>query len=294
MFIRHGFITDCGGASLLFFLFLTAGCAGMSSKPSAPAPVTLGQSVQVDYTCMLTGGELAATTSAETAGSSAIARASIFAAPEQYGPVPMTAGEAAECTECDRDRRHFRLVLEETIQKQLIGLQPGRKTTMAVTTDELLMDGQEGRIKIRRHQSRLRVKPFEGRQLEEMLGRPPVQGETVKPAGSAVLPFKVLEVKGPAVLVEFQVDPARPFPTPFGAAAITAMDDKEFRITINPDIGHLVRSGGLIGRVAAVDEEYITLDYRHPFGYEELLCEVTVAEAAPGQGRHAMLSGTGR
>lgn len=262
-------------------------------QPS-PLPITLGQPVRVDYICTLNNGSLAATTAGETGESSERARSSIFAAPEKYGPVRMTAGEVAECTECDRDKRHFRLVLEETIQKQLVGLEPGRKTAMSVATDELLMDEQEGQIKIRRSQSRLKVKPFDGRQLQEMLGRMPAVGETVAPAGSAMLPFTVLEIKGPAVIVEFQVDPAQPFPTPFGPAAVTSSDDKEFRITINPAMGYLVRSGGLIGRVVAFDDEYITLDYRHPFGYEELHCEVTVAEAeAPVEDAQAKLSGSG-
>jgi FKBP-type peptidyl-prolyl cis-trans isomerase 2 len=288
MFSRRSYFTDFRTAFLLFLLFSCAGCAAMQPQPQV---VTFGQPVGVDYTCTVSDGGLAATTAAEMGASSAIARSPIFAAPETYGPVPMTAGEVAECTECDRDRRHFRLVLEETIQKQLVGLQPGKKTAMAVTTDELLLDEQEGQIKIRRSQSRLRVKPFEGRQLEDMIGRMPAVGETVTPVGSALLPFKVVEIKGPAVIVEFRVDPALPFPTPFGPAAITASDDREFRITINPTMGHLVRSGGLIGRVVAFDEEYITLDYRHPFGYEELLCEVTVAAAdVPGQGAPAMMS----
>ena len=288
MFNRRSIFTVFRKASLLLLLFSSVGCAGIQPLP---APITLGQPVRVDYTCMLSNGSLAATTSEDKGGSSDSARSSIFAAPEKYGPVRMTAGEVAECTECDRDRRHFRLVLEETIQKQLVGLPPGRKTAMAVTTDELLLDEQEGQIKIRRSQSRLRVKPFDGRQLQEMLGRMPAVGETVAPAGSSILPFKVLEIKGPAVIVEFLVDPDLPFPTPFGPAAITSSDDKEFGITINPAMGHLVRSGGLIGRVVDFDDEFITLDYRHPFGYEELLCEVTVAAAdVPGQGAQAMLS----
>lgn len=292
MFNRRSFDAAFHRAAFLLLLFVSAGCAVMQPQPPV---ITFGQPVQVDYTCESKNGGLAATTSAEAGKAADIARAAIFAAPPAYGPVLMTAGEIAECTECDRDKRDFRLVLEETIQKQLVGLQTGRKTLMAVATDELLMDEQEGTIKIRRSQSRLRVKPFDGKQLQEMLGRLPLAGETVIPEGSSVLPFKVLEIKGPAVLVEFQLDPAQPFPTPFGPATIEASDGQEFRIRINPAIGHLVRSGGLIGRVVAFDDDYITLDYRHPFGYEELLCQVTVAEAeASVQGAPGALSKAGQ
>lgn len=291
MFNWRSFGTASRRAAFLLLLLVSAGCVVM---PPQPPVITFGQPVQVDYTCQLKDGGLAATTSAEAGKAADAARSPIFAPPPFYGPVLMMAGEIAECTECDRDRRSFRLVLEETIQKQLVGLQSERKTPMAVSTDELLMDEQEGTIKIRRSQSRLRVKPFDGKQLQEMLGRLPVAGETVIPEASSVLPFKVLEIKGPAVIVEFQLDPAQPFPSPFGPAVIEAIEEQEFRIRINPTIGHLIRSGGLIGRVVAFDDEYITLDYRHPFGYEELFCQVTAAEAeVPGKAAPIALSAAG-
>ncbi|MEW6519463.1 MAG: hypothetical protein AB1461_08630 [Thermodesulfobacteriota bacterium] len=279
-------------AAFLLLLLVSAGCAVMQPQPPV---ITFGQPVQVDYTCRVKDGGLAATTSAEAGKAADAARSAIFARPPAYGPVLMTAGEITECTECDRDRRDFRLVLEETIQRQLVGLQAGRETPMAVASDELLMDEQEGTIKIRRSQSRLRVKPFDGKQLQEMLGRLPLAGETVIPEGSSVLPFKVLEIKGPAVLVEFQVDQSQPFPTPFGPASIESIEEQEFRIRINPSIGHLIRSGGLIGRVVAVDDDFITFDYRHPFGYEELFCQVTVSDAqVPAQGAPGALSKAGQ
>jgi FKBP-type peptidyl-prolyl cis-trans isomerase 2 len=289
MFNRLRFVTTFPGLFVLFSL-LPAGCAMMQTPPPA---VTAGQPVQVEYTCTLTDGSLAATTSAEAVQSAVQSNdtphSAIFAPPQKYGPVLMTAGEVAECTECDRDKRYFGLVLEETIQKQLVGLVPGRKTPLAAATDEMLMDEKEGTIKIRRNQSRLKVKPFDGKQMEKMLGRSPEAGESLAGNDSGMLPFKVLENTGSAVIVEFQVDQGKPFPTPFGPAAIESVSDKEFRIRINPAIGHLIRSGGLIGRVVAFDDDYLTLDYRHPFGYEELQCEVTVEEqqapAAEAQSR---------
>ncbi|MCK9294363.1 MAG: hypothetical protein M0P70_04715 [Desulfobulbaceae bacterium] len=290
MFNRLRFVTTFPRLFVLFSL-LPAGCAMMQTPPPA---VTAGQKVQVDYTCTLADGSLAATTSEEAVQSNDTPHSAIFAPPQQYGPVLMTAGEVAECTECDRDKRYFSLVLEETIQKQLVGLVPGSKTPLTAATAELLMDEQEGTIKIRRNQSRLKVKPFDGKQMEKMLGRSPEAGESVAGNDSGRLPFKVLENTGPAVIVAFQVDQEKPFPTPFGPAAVASVSDKEFRIRINPAVGHLVRSGGLIGRVAAFDDDFITMDYRHPFGYEELQCEVKVSGTdGSGQEGQTLVSKSG-
>ena len=51
-----------------------------------------------------------------------------------------------------------------------------------------------------------------------------------------------------------------------------------YLIAINAQTGNLVRSGGFVGRVIAVDEQLITVDYGHPFGGEPLLCDVQVVE----------------
>lgn len=262
------------GLFLFPFLLVATGCA---LQHTAVQPVSPEMQVAVDYTCRLQDGRLAAST-LPSAGKNEESSSTIFQPYESSGPVILAAGVVPECPECDRSKRYFDLVLREGIQKQLAGVRYGQPVTMHIATDELLMDEVDGQISVRRHQTRPKVKPIMLEQVTDYLGRTPEIGEVIQPPNQSDWPVKVLEVAEPHVVIEQLPVPGKPWITPFGPASF--MDNgEEFFLSITPDMGHLVRSGGLIGRVVNVSDEAITLDYRHPFGYEELTCDVTVHEA---------------
>jgi FKBP-type peptidyl-prolyl cis-trans isomerase 2 len=283
--------------TLLFLagIALLGGCA--ATRPPivsrSLAPLTTGENVRVDYTCRLAGGALVATTRREVGEDAAQSRSTIFAPPSAYGPVAMEAGKETDCKPCDRDKRFFQVVLDESIQKQLPGLIPGTPAALRLVSDEVLMDEKNGTLLMRRRQSRPLRRPVQMDRLIELLGHTPEVGERVAFDRADAIPFKVAEIASYGATLEYEVQVGQPFHTPFGPARIESMSDQDFRIYITPEKGRLIRSGGLIGRVVDLDETNMSLDYRNPFGYEQLECEVNALVGAD-LGNDPKVSGQGK
>lgn len=256
----------------LLILSLTQGCA-LKTAPSAP--IVLGEKIEVDYRCTLADGSLAADTFESDDDEAEISNIYRKMAHEEYGPVVMDAGIKAECTECEKNTRHFTLILEELIQQELEGRHFGEEIDLTLSTEELLMDEKEGTISIKRNQFRPKIKPVQKDRIVSYLGREPEVAEVIRFENEKLQPVKVLEVYPASVTVELLTDEHTVMESPFGPATFSE-DEKGFHLTINPQIGHLVRSGGLIGRVISFDDSSILLDYRHPFGYEQLQCYVWI------------------
>jgi len=263
------------GLLILPSLLLSPGCASLHP---AGKTVPAGSRVSVDYTCRLQDGRLAATTVASAAEESKNDPFTLFQPGRSLEPVKLSAG--LDCPDCGGDGRSFEEILRENLAKQLAGAHYGQTLTLRIATDALIMDETEGLISIRRHQTRPKTKPVMLEMVTSYLGRKPEAGEIFEPTNGVDWPVKVVEVAETHVMIEQLPIEGKPWITPFGPASF--MDDGEkFHLSIQPEMGHLVRSGGLIGRVVNIADEAITLDYRHPFGYEELTCKVTVLEAQP-------------
>ena len=65
--------------------------------------------------------------------------------------------------------------------------------------------------------------------------------------------------------------------TPFGVGRIREEADA-YKIDIDARKGSLIRSGPLVGRITDVDDQFMVIDYRNPFGGETLSCDVTVSK----------------
>jgi len=88
---------------------------------------------------------------------------------------------------------------------------------------------------------------------------------------------RLIDFRRPGLRVS--ASPEAQIQTPFGPGKVTEAPT-DLKITIDARVGSLARTGPLVGRVAAVDDNSITLDYGHPFGGEELNCDVVVEPAA--------------
>jgi FKBP-type peptidyl-prolyl cis-trans isomerase 2 len=95
------------------------------------------------------------------------------------------------------------------------------------------------------------------------------------------VPGKVSSVTESEVLVRFFAKTGDKVATPFGEGTVRESSDR-YDIVIDAHPGALVRSGGLVGRIASVDDRFINIDYSHPFGGEALLCDILVESAKPG------------
>jgi FKBP-type peptidyl-prolyl cis-trans isomerase 2 len=85
---------------------------------------------------------------------------------------------------------------------------------------------------------------------------------------------RVESVSDEEVVVRFE-KPGDVIETPFGQGRIRE-EGENYKVDIGAREGSLVRTGNTIGRIVSVTDEIITVDNRHPFGYETLTCDVTV------------------
>ena len=96
-------------------------------------------------------------------------------------------------------------------------------------------------------------------------------------------PGWVTAVSEQEVVIQFRAVPGNVIETPFGPGRIREEQDR-YLVDIEAREGRLVRTGNRIGRIVKVDDKMILLDYRHPFGYETLMCDVTAVKVThPGK-----------
>ena len=80
---------------------------------------------------------------------------------------------------------------------------------------------------------------------------------------------------GDEASVQFTAHPGDKVATILGEGTIKELPDR-YEIVIDAHPGDLVRAGRLIGRITAVDDQFITVDYSDPFGGEALSCNILV------------------
>jgi FKBP-type peptidyl-prolyl cis-trans isomerase 2 len=88
-------------------------------------------------------------------------------------------------------------------------------------------------------------------------------------------PGRVESVTDKEVVIRFSAEPGSVIETPFGTGRIRE-EGENYKVDIDAREGKLVRTGNKIGRISKVDDKVIVIDYRHPFGYEALICDVTL------------------
>jgi len=77
------------------------------------------------------------------------------------------------------------------------------------------------------------------------------------------------------VVVRFTAHAGDKVATPLGQGTIRELPDR-YETLIDAHVGDLVRGGKLTGRITAVDDQFITVDYGNPFGGETLSCDILV------------------
>ncbi len=165
------------------------------------------------------------------------------------------------------------------IAAEVVGLTPGEKLAVQFRAERREKDskGQENTIQINRVNYRPRDMEMAKSELLARTGKAPVEEQEVD-LGEGMR-AKVVSLSGDNAKLRVSASPEAQIQTPFGPGKVTEAPT-DLKITIDARVGSLARTGPLVGRVAAVDDNSITLDYGHPFGGEELNCDVVVEPAA--------------
>lgn len=259
-----------------------AGCATMEKVKSVAA----GDRVAVRFTCRLKNGEIAISTEKKVADDPALPKSALFMPRDQDGPLMIYAEIAAQ-NKPDDLYASFEDRVVKRIAGAVVGMVPGEERTVTITAqrEDAYLKPEEIFLKMSRVRHRPKEVTIASAEFASRMGKAPVVGEEV--ALEDGLPARVISVEGDMVALSIAALSGRQIRTPFGVGTIRETPD-DVVVEIDARVGTLVRSGPLAGRISAFDDTTFTLDYGHPFGGEELACDVAVAPATKvaNQGDH--------
>jgi FKBP-type peptidyl-prolyl cis-trans isomerase 2 len=246
----------------------------MATGAGAAEAIKAGEKVRVDFACRLQNGELAAATDPGLSDRPDVARAGIFKKRANAEPLVITAGRD-EAVYGKPGRRGFEGEIVAKLAEAVVGMQPGEGRTIELSSavQKDLPPGERfldmNPVRARPKELRMTRDAYQSRTGKEAAVG---QGYTVDPA----LPGKVASVSGEEVVIAFSAEPGSSVETPLGMGTVRDAGNR-WEIAIDAKVGGLVRSGNMVGRIVAVEERIINIDYGHPFGGEVLNCDVRAA-----------------
>ena len=250
---------------------LLAGCAARVSG-GAVGP---GDLVSLQFTCREQSGEIAASSYPDV-NSSSQPKSMLFVKRTRTDAISLVAGGGGKSA--TSRGRSFEDELLVRLAAALPGLRAGQEADLAIGAERQAdAPGNDHTVKIARTRTHPKELQFSVVDWQRRYGAEPALG--LKLAGDRALVGEVTELAGGSATVRYSVAAGK-VPPPFGKEIVTDMGD-HYRIDIQAVKGALVRTGGSAGRIAEVDDQYLTLDYGHPFGGETLNCSVKVESVRP-------------
>jgi FKBP-type peptidyl-prolyl cis-trans isomerase 2 len=273
--------------AVLLASFIVTGCAAGLVKQTQPVNasdagkvrvVRAGDIADVHYLCRLKTGDVVAATDPFPEKQ---LKSNIYLQ-QQVGPLPIAAVSAADAERGKGGAIVQRSLEEEILHKlaaEIVGMKEGSKRETEIKAED--MPAQAASQYMARL-TRVRTRPKEmkmpkGDYIYLTHGTDPAVGQayTYDPD----FPGTVESVSDTEVTIRFFATPGAILSTPFGPGRIKE-EGPDYRIDIDARKGALVRTAGMVGRISAVDEKAITVDFSNPFGGETLLCDVTVDKIA--------------
>lgn len=251
------------------FLFLVSGCAGIKTAHM----IEPGHEVQVNYTCRALNGDVMTTTRRSIAENPAIAKSRVFSDQAEFKPVSIIVGQDMP-GQIPGEVHFFDDELKSKLAHALGRKEMGKTYDLTIVSD--IPKELEDRNRYR-DVNRVRIRP--GTKKVSRLGftkahhKEPKQGEILSKDNQPYA--RVMAVDPENVTLEYINLENTVLETPWGKARCVA-DKDHIVVTIEARVGTLVRTGGLIGRITAVDEKKFRVDYGHPFAGETLKCEVEI------------------
>lgn len=256
-------------AALLGGLLLS-GCGAHSVTPQHP--VQTGERILIDYTCRTANGELAATSSKETAEDKTLAHSPLFAPLNTYLPASERVPDPRQLpplapTMC------YEEMLELLLARQ--AADASMNTPQTITVDGELISGLSGGdryLTMNRSFQKKRQVTIPIHKFKESFKSSPVTGKTMA-TGEPGLSATVESIDGDKVNLRYSAEPGAILPTPFGPGIITQTDDT-FEVKTDAKADTILRSGGMTGRITGIDDTSFVVDYGHSSAFTPLTCEV--------------------
>jgi len=274
--------------------FVIAACAAAIwtafPGPAAAAPadaIKAGERVEIHYTCRLKNGEITATTEQPVADDASLKKANIFDPRHERGGIEIAAGGFPGDTPdtSPRNYKDFEAQVVNELLAVVVGRTPGeyRDVELKIKPVSASKPGEHDL-----HMALVRKRPKEMRvplsECKLHFGRDPREGDPY--ARDPALPGKIESVTDSEVIVKFAAEPGTVLETPFGKGTIRDGGDK-WEIAIDAQVGRLVRTGPLVGRISRILERDFVIDFGAPFKDEPLQCDFSVnrVKSEPGAGQ---------
>jgi FKBP-type peptidyl-prolyl cis-trans isomerase 2 len=248
-----------------------------SQQPDAVADtgkagfVAPGQSADIHYLCRLSTGEVVAAT--ETVGED-VPKSKIFVAKKEAGPLLITAVRPDESLPERPWPGPFEEEIGDRLARNVSGMKEGEKRQVELTARMIKpLDEHSGFVRLSKVRTRPKVMKMSRTEYEMRARKAPELGQpfTIDPAFEG----QVESVGEEEVVIRLSAISGGVAETPFGQGRIRE-EGENYKVDIDAKEGSLVRIGNTIGRIINVTAKVITIDNRHPFGYEMLICDVTI------------------
>lgn len=272
-------------AAVLLLVPATAWSAAVDT-----AAIEQGDIADIRFICRLANGEVAAASDNSATDRSGIRKSAVFMSRGQDGPLPIKAA-ASVPAQPEGKEKAFEWEIVDRLAVALAGMKEGESRNLKIESENLPERSKEDySVRIARVRERLKETKMTVDEYQYRTGKAPVVGEPF--VLDPTVPGRVEKVAGEEVVLHFTAKDGEKVETPFGPGRIKE-SEKAYEIEIDAKAGELVRSGPFVGRIEAVDDKSITIDYRHPFGGEALSCEVTVEKITKEKAAESKPAGKG-
>lgn len=261
----------------LCLLFLM-GCASLGINGNQ-GTIRPGDTVNVRVTCRLEDGKTVYSSHPDTIQDGI--KSHVFSPPIKPGPQEVVAGKEHKYLHYGKLRKFEPQVLT-CVAEQIIGMKVHETKQMTLTRNLPIDLTYEDRyLKLTRTRTGARVATVGVTPFREQTGKEPVPGLKTEMKGTlGTLLIKVVSVEKDKVSIELDFENGDRFNTPFGEGVLSK-DGDMYTYKIDSQVGFLVRSPPILGRISKVEEDAFEIDYGHPFGFQTLSCDVEILEINP-------------
>ena len=251
----------------LLLLILTGCATSEKIKPARP-----GDIVDIHFLCRLHNGEVAVATEDKSIKKDQ-KRANIYLVRDKTDAVSVVIPGLAEKPPSEKEMT-FEDYIVVRMAGHLTGLKEGEVSHVKLTAEDLPERKKEDYV-IR--MARVRERPKEIKmKIDEYRARTGKYPEIGQPfVFDPVIPGRIEAITEKDVIIRFSAKEGDVVQTPLGSGQIQ-VENNAYRIVIDAHKDDLVRTGHLVGRIMDVDDRFIVIDYRNPFGRETLFCDVTI------------------
>jgi len=257
------------------------------AAPAGKDVIKAGDQVEIHYTCRLKNGEIVATTEQSVADNASLKKSKIFDPGHERGAIKIEAGgiPGDSPDTSPRNYKDFEAQILNELLAAVVGRSPGQYKNVELQMKPVYAS-KPGEHDL--HMALVRQRPKEKHipvgEFEAHFGVAPQVGAAyvLDPAISG----KIESVTDSDVVVKFAAEPGKMVETPFGQGTIKDGGD-HWEIVIDAQVGRLIRTGPLVGRINKIAQRDFIIDYGAPFRDEPLRCDFTVQrvkpESKPGQ-----------